>query len=108
VIPQSSRASDRSRNQRFRVVRGRVELPTFRFSGVADSQLSPAKQEGLAVRGCASLALAADVAVMVAVNTHIRDLAATPAVLACPRPGSPGVPPGVIAFPGHDGILAGV
>jgi hypothetical protein len=43
-------------------------LLTVRFSGGADTQLSPVKQESLAACGCASLALAADVAVTVAVN----------------------------------------
>jgi hypothetical protein len=66
------------------VVRGRIELPTFRFSGVADRQLSPVKQECLAVRGCASLALAADVAVTVAVNdSQIGDL--RPLAYSLPR-----------------------
>jgi hypothetical protein len=50
------------------VVRGRIELPTFRFSGLADTQLSPAKLQCPAVCGCASLALAAHVAVTVAVK----------------------------------------
>ena len=50
------------------VVRGGVEPPTFRFSGVADGQLSPVEQECLPVRSRASLALAADVAVTVAVD----------------------------------------
>jgi hypothetical protein len=53
------------------VVRGRIELPTFRFSGVEDSQLTPVEQERSAVGGLTSVALAADVAVTVAVNeTH--------------------------------------
>jgi len=53
------------------VVRGGVEPPTFRFSGVADCQLSPVEQECWPVRGRARLALAAGVAVTVAVNeTH--------------------------------------
>jgi hypothetical protein len=54
------------------VVRGRIELPTFRFSGGADAQLSPITLQGLAVRGCASLALAAHVAVAVAVKGLLR------------------------------------
>jgi hypothetical protein len=52
------------------VVRGRIELPTFRFSGGADAQLSPITLQGLAVRGCARLALAAHVAVTAAVSDH--------------------------------------
>src|SRR5262245_19601867 len=44
--------------------------PTFRFSGGADAQLSPITLQGLAVRGCARLALAAHVAVTVAVSDH--------------------------------------
>ena len=53
------------------VVRGGVEPPAFRFSGVADCQLSPVEQECWPVRGRARLALAAGVAVTVAVNeTH--------------------------------------
>ena len=53
------------------MVRGGIEPPAFRFSGVADCQLSPVEQECWPVRGRASLALAADVAVTVAVNeTH--------------------------------------
>jgi len=51
------------------VVRGRIELPTFRFSGGADARLSPSTLQGLAVRGCPRLALAARVAVTVAVTT---------------------------------------
>jgi hypothetical protein len=39
------------------VVRGRVELPTFRFSGVADAQL---RQDVLVVRGCLGLRQGAD------------------------------------------------
>ena len=50
------------------VVRGRIELPTFRFSGGADHQLRPVMLQCLAVGGCASLALAAHVAVTVAVE----------------------------------------
>jgi hypothetical protein len=45
-------------------------LSSVRFSGGADAQLSPITLQGLAVRGCARLALAAHVAVMVAVNDH--------------------------------------
>ena len=52
------------------VVRGRIELPTFRFSGGADARLSPSTLQGLAVRGCARLALAARVAIAVAVSDH--------------------------------------
>src|SRR6266496_3030786 len=37
--------------------------PTVRYSGVADTRLSPAKQECLAACGCASLSLPAHVAV---------------------------------------------
>jgi hypothetical protein len=40
------------------------------FSGGADAQLSPITLQGLAVRGCARLALAAHVAVTVAVSDH--------------------------------------
>jgi hypothetical protein len=50
------------------VVRGEVESPTFRFSGVADGQLSPATLQYLAAGDSASLALVAHVAVTVAVN----------------------------------------
>jgi hypothetical protein len=50
------------------VVRGGVEPPTFRFSGVADGQLSPATLQYLAAGDSASLALVAHVAVTVAVN----------------------------------------
>ena len=49
------------------VVRGGVEPPTFRFSGVADAQLTPASLQQLAVADSTSLALVAHVAVTVAV-----------------------------------------
>jgi hypothetical protein len=49
------------------VVRGRVELPTFRFSGVADVQLTADVQEYVAVCGCVGALMTAVVAVMVAV-----------------------------------------
>ena len=50
------------------VVRGRVELPTFRFSGVADAQLRPDVREYLTVHGCVRVLRSAVVAVMVAVR----------------------------------------
>jgi hypothetical protein len=46
------------------VVRGGVEPPTFRFSGVANGQLGPATPQYLPVGGSPSLALAAHVAVI--------------------------------------------
>ena len=50
------------------VVRGRVELPTFRFSGVAYAQFRPDVRECLAVYGCVRALTAAVVAVTVAVR----------------------------------------
>ena len=49
---------------------GRGRTADLRFSGGADAQLSPSMLQGLAVRGCARLALAARVAVTVAVSDH--------------------------------------
>jgi hypothetical protein len=49
------------------VVRGGVEPPTFRFSGVADAQLTADVREYVAVCGCVGPPTAAVVAVMVAV-----------------------------------------
>ena len=49
------------------VVRGGVEPPTFRFSGVADAQLTADVQEYVAVCGCVGALMTAVVAVMVAV-----------------------------------------
>ena len=63
------------------VVRGGVEPPTFRFSGGADAQLSPITLQGLAVRGCARLALAARVAVTVAVSDHWAGSRPCPAIM---------------------------
>jgi hypothetical protein len=50
------------------VVRGGVEPPTFRFSGVADAQVRSNMRELLAVDGCLRLLATAVVAVMVAVG----------------------------------------
>jgi hypothetical protein len=49
------------------VVRGGVEPPTFRFSGVADAQLTADVREYVAVCGCVGALMTAVVAVMVAV-----------------------------------------
>ncbi len=50
------------------VVRGGVEPPTFRFSGVADTQLRPGLPVCAAVCGCVRTLVAAVVAVTVAVS----------------------------------------
>jgi hypothetical protein len=73
------------------VVRGGVEPPTFRFSGVADCQLNPVEQEYSAVRGRASSALAAEVAVTVAVN-EIHGLAAASSAAPLLQLGESGLP----------------
>jgi hypothetical protein len=53
------------------VVRGGVEPPTFRFSGVADAQIRPDAREYVAVHGCVGVLTTAVVAVMVAVRHTI-------------------------------------
>ena len=52
------------------MVRGRVELPTFRFSGVADVQVRSSVREWLTVYGRLLPLVAAVVAVTVAVRCH--------------------------------------
>ena len=75
------------------VVRGGVELPTFRFSGVAGGQLRPDAREYVAVHGCVRALTTAVVAVMVAVGdtsglsaSQVRSQARCPAPAPARRP----------------------
>ena len=61
-------------------------MPDRLLSGVVDSQLSPVQQQCLTACGCASLALAAHVAVTVAVKSRLRVLGRCSTARECPPP----------------------
>ena len=53
------------------MVRGRIELPTFRVSGLVKAQLGDERQAWRDAYGCQWQVLAAAVAVIVAVSTSV-------------------------------------
>ena len=82
----TQRTHPRSRCASELVVRGGVEPPTFRFSGVADAQLKRDVREYTAGYGCARALMTAVVAVTVAVGDTSRPPASQKALLVQVRP----------------------